>query len=84
MVIYQIYYTFYTEIKKLWYNNEFFEIFVNYIELLNYETSGKKDNKKFSRYHCKLYFERVFYDIRKYISNSDLEIMDTKIKEKYL
>ena len=74
----------FTEIKKLGCNNEFFEIFVNYIELLNNEALGKKDNKKFSRYYCKLYFERVFYDIRKYISNSDLEIMDTKIKEKYL
>ena len=74
----------FTEIKKLGCNNEFFEIFVNYIEILNNEALGKKDNKKFSRYYCKLYFERVFYDIRKYISNSDLEIMDTKIKEKYL
>ena len=42
-------YTFYTEIKKLGCNNEFFEIFVNYIELLNYETSGKKDNKKMKK-----------------------------------
>ena len=74
----------FTEIKKLGYNNEFFEIFVNYIELLNNEALGKKDNKKFSRYYCKLYFERVFYDTRKYITEYDINNMDEEIKKRYL
>ena len=58
------------KLRKIDCAQEFYEIFVNYIELLNNEALGKKDNKKFSRYYCKLYFERVFYDIRKYISST--------------
>ena len=46
-----------TELKLINCNNEFYEIFVNYMDLLNSEALSKKE-KKYSRYYCKLYFER--------------------------
>ena len=73
----------FTVIKTFDCFNEFCEIFVNFMELLNNEALSKKENKNYSRYYCKLYFERVFYDTRKYISDLDLEKMDDKIKMKY-
>ena len=39
--------------------------------------------KKFSRYYCKIYFEKVFYALKKYIKENDLYIIDKRIKEKY-
>ena len=73
----------FNELRKIDCQNEFYVIFTNFIELLNSEALDKKNNKKYSRYYCKLYFERVFYDKRKYITDYDLEIMDEKIKIKY-
>ena len=73
----------FNELRKIDCQNEFYAIFTNFIELLNNEALDKKNNKKYSRYYCKLYFERVFYDKRKYITDYDLEIMDEKIKIKY-
>jgi hypothetical protein len=72
-----------TALKTIYCNNEFYEKFVNYMDLLNGEALSKKE-KKYGRYHSKLYFERVFYDVRKYISDKDLEEMDEKIKIKFL
>ena len=72
------------QIRKFGCYNEFYEIFINYMELLNNEALSKKDNKKYSRYYCKLYFERVFYDTRKYISDKDLSLMQEKLKENYI
>ena len=63
--------------------NEFYEILVNFLELLNNEGIARKSKKKFSRYYSKLYFEKVFYISKKYIIQSDLYIIDKKIKEKY-
>ena len=63
--------------------NVFYEIFVNFIELLNNEGRERKKNKKFSRYYCKIYFEKVFYALKKYIKENDLYIIDKRIKEKY-
>ena len=71
------------ELRKIGLTQEFYEIFVNYIELLNNEALSKKD-QKYSRYYSKLYFERVFYDTRKYILDSDFKEMNEKIKTKYL
>ena len=74
----------FTELRSINCVNEFYEIFINFMELLNNEALSKKENKIYARYYCKLYFERVFYDTRKYISDFDLENMDEKIKAKYL
>ena len=72
------------KIRNLGCQNEFYEIFTNFIELLNNEALDKKNNKNFSRYYCKLYFERVFYDTRKYITEYDLNNMDEAIEKRYL
>ena len=72
------------QIRNFGCQNEFYAIFTNFIELLNKEALEKKNNKNYSRYYCKLYFERVFYDTRKYITNNDLYYMDEKIKIRYL
>ena len=71
------------KLRKIDCAQEFYEIFVNYIELLNNEALSKKNEQKYSRYYCKLYFERVFCDTRKYILESDLKKMNENIKIKY-
>ena len=63
--------------------NEFYEIFVNFIELLNDEGIDRKKKNKYSRYYCKIYFEKVFYALKKYVKEKDLYIIDKNIKEKY-
>ena len=63
--------------------NVFYEIFVNFMELMNEEGLIKMENKKFCRYYCKLYFEREFYSCKKYIKEDDILKMDKKIKEKF-
>ena len=63
--------------------NEFYEIFVNFMELLNNEGIERKNKKKFSRYYSKLYFERLFYALKKYVIAEDLYIIDKSIKTKY-
>ena len=63
--------------------NEFYQIFVNFIELLNNEGINRKKKKKYSRYYCKLYLEKVFFSSKKYIKENDLYIIDKSIKEKY-
>ena len=73
-------------IKAFGLNNEFYEIFVNFMEILNSEALKKKENKNqnYSRYYCKLYFERVFHDMRKYIEESDIDLMNPEIKKRFL
>ena len=63
--------------------NEFYSIFVDFMELLNNEGIEKKNKKKFSRYYSKLYFEKVFYTLKKFVRQDDLFIIDKKIKERY-
>ena len=63
--------------------NEYYEILINYIELLNKEGFAKKESKKFSRYYSKLYFERAFYSIKKYYNESDFNGLDEIIKERF-
>ena len=69
------------EINEL--KNEFYEIFVNYMELMNEEGQSKKKNDKFSRYYSKLYFEKEFYSRKKYIKKDDILNMDNTIKGRY-
>ena len=63
--------------------DEFYEIFVNFMELLNNEGIERKNKKKFSRYYSKLYFERLFYSLKKYVIPEDLFIINKSLKEKY-
>jgi len=63
--------------------NEYYEIFINYIELLNKEGFEKKGSQKFSRYYSKLYFERAFYSMKKNYNESDFYGLDETIKERF-
>ena len=63
--------------------NEYYEIFINYIELLNKEGFAKKEGKEFCRYYSKLYFERAFYSIKKYFKESDFDMLDESIKKRF-
>ena len=63
--------------------NEYYEIFVNYMELLNKEGLQKKGDQKFSRYYSKLYFESAFYSIKKYIKENDLLNIDKSIRDRF-
>ena len=62
--------------------NEYYEIFINYIEFLNKEGFAKKEGKEFCSY-SKLYFERVFYSIKKYFKESDFDMLDESIKKRF-
>lgn len=74
----------FTEIKKESnLKNEFYEILINYIELLNKEGLAKKGSKEFSRYYSKLYFERAFYSMKKYYNEDDFCGLNETIKERY-
>ena len=63
--------------------NEYYEIFINYIELLNKEGLAKKGGKKFRRYYSKLYFEKAFYSIIQIFKESDFNNLDKSIKERF-
>ena len=63
--------------------DEFYEILVNYMELLNNEGIERKNKKKYSRYYSKLYFEKVFYSLKRFVIEKDLFVIDKSIKEKY-
>ncbi len=64
------------------FNNEFYQIFINYMEILNNE--GIKLSKgHFSRYYIKLYFEKVFFSKKKYVIEKDLYTLNKEIKENY-
>ena len=64
--------------------NVFYEIFINYMELMNEQGLIKKNNnKKFSRYYSKLYFEREFYTCKKYVKENDLLKIDKSLRERY-
>ena len=66
------------------FKNEFYQIFVNYIELLNNE-GIILSNGHFSRYYIKLYFEKVFLSKIKYIKDEkDILTINPEIKERYI
>ena len=74
----------FTNIKED-HKNEFILIFTNYLELMNNEGISiikNKDNKKFSRYYSKLYFEKAYYCSKKYIKEENLGAIDRNIKHK--
>ena len=73
-----------SEIKQInEFKNIFYEIIVNFMEIMNEEGLSKKKNKRYDRYYGKLYFEREFYVCKKYITEEDIENMDKNIRERY-
>ena len=74
----------FTEIRdNSFLKNEYYEIFVNYMELMNNEGLQKKGGQKFSRYYSKLYFENAFYSIKKYIKEYDILNIDKSIRDRF-
>ena len=68
--------------------NEYYTIFVNYMEILNneginYLSKDKKSGIKYIRYYAKLYFEQVFFGIAKFVDEEKLKTIDLDIKKKY-
>ena len=71
------------EIKKDFsLKNEFYEIFTNFIELINDE--GKLyERMENNNYYSKLYYEKGFNLIQKYDNENDLNIINKDIKVKF-
>ena len=63
--------------------DEFYEILINYMEILNNEGLNKKKEKKFSRYYSKQYFEKVFYSLKKFVNEKDLLIIKKDLRKRY-
>ena len=68
--------------------NEYYTIFVNYMEILNNEgiqhlSKDKKTGIKYIRYYSKLYFEQVFFGITKFVDEEKLKTIDLNIKKSY-
>ena len=64
------------------FKNEFYQIFANYIELLN-NKGIELQNGRFSRYYIKLYFEKVYFNSKKYVNEKDLYVINKDIYESY-
>ena len=63
--------------------NDFFIIFCNYMEMMNNEGIKKLSEGKYGRYYAKMYFEKVFFGIKKFVNEDDLNLINIEIKEKY-
>ena len=64
------------------YKNEFYEILINYFDLMIEEGNNRLKTVKFSRYYSKLYFEKAFFVYKKYIKTEELELIDRKLSKK--
>ena len=63
--------------------NEFFIIFCDYMEMLNNEGIKKLSEGKYGRYFAKIYFEKVLFGIKNFVTEEDLNLIKISIKEKY-
>ena len=61
---------------------EFYEILINYLELMIEEGNNRLKTVKFSRYYSKLYFEKSFFIYKKYIKTEELNIIDRELSKK--
>ena len=65
------------------FKNEFYIIFINFMELINSEGIKRmKENKNYSRYYSKLYFEKGFSCYKKYVKEENIGSIDREIKHK--
>ena len=65
------------------YKNEFYLIFNNSMEMLNKKGQQYLKGENFRRYYAKLYFEKVFFSIKKYVDRNDFRTIEKEIKEKF-
>ena len=61
--------------------DDFYKIFLNFMELMNNEGKRRMENIKFKRYFSKLYFEKAFHCYKKYVKSEDLKIIDRDVKK---
>lgn len=54
----------------------FFEIFFIYMELMNNEGKRRLEEKQYSRYYSKLYFEKAFYSYKKNVTFTNIATID--------
>lgn len=65
------------------YKNIYYEIFVNYMKLLNDFGIQIEENKLYKNYNVNLYLIKSYNSNKKYIIKTDLDIIDKEIKEEY-
>ena len=65
------------------FKNIYYEIFVNYMELLNNFVIEKKLKKELNNSSINLYYMKSSYFNKKYIIDTDLELIERNIKDKY-
>ena len=63
--------------------NEFYRIFVNYMEIFNNEGLKRIKMGKYSRYYGKIYLEKIFFGIKRFVNADDLGVIDINIKKFY-
>ena len=61
---------------------EFYEILINYLELMIEEGNNRAKIVKFRRYYSKLYFEKAFFVYKKYIKIETLNIINRGLSQK--
>ena len=65
------------------YKNKFYLILNNYLEMMNIKGLSYLKGKKIRRYYAKLYLEKAFFNIKKYVDINDFITIDKAIKEKF-
>ena len=63
--------------------DEYYTIFCNFMEVLIKEGIKKLSGENYIRYYPKLYFDKVFYIINKYVVDNDLTLINSNIKKIY-
>ena len=53
------------------------------MEMLNNEGINKLSEGKYRRYYAKMYLEKVFFGIKRFVTDDDLGLIKLDIKEKY-
>ena len=51
--------------------------------MLNNEGIKRLSEGKFGRYYAKIYFEKVFFGIQKFVDEKDFNVIDSEIKQFY-
>ena len=62
----------------------FYEIFINYMDLMNAEEERRKNIKEYKRFYSKLYSEAVYFAKKKYITEDDEKNMDSNLYQRYM
>ena len=73
--------------KKLrlrpFFKDEYYTILCNYMEILINEGIAKLTGGNYIRYYAKLYFEKAYFSIKKYVDKTDWNLIDHDIKKRF-